>query len=44
MLGFGLPAKDLPTITVGLQVQAVEAVLTAKGNTKAHLVGISLGA
>jgi triacylglycerol lipase len=44
MLGFGQSARDLPTITIGLQVQAVEALFTAQGIATAHLIGNSLGA
>lgn len=44
MLGFGQSAKDLPTITIGLQVRAVQALLARQGIAKAHLIGNSLGA
>ena len=44
MLGFGQSAKDLPTITIGIQVRAVQTLLAQQGISKAHLVGNSLGA
>ncbi len=44
MLGFGQSAKDLTGITIGLQVQAVQALLAGQDIAKAHLIGNSLGA
>lgn len=44
MVGFGQSSKDSPTITIGLQVAAVRALLEQRGIARAHLVGNSLGA
>jgi pimeloyl-ACP methyl ester carboxylesterase len=44
MVGFGESSKNSPTITIGLQVMAVQALLMQHGITKAHLIGNSLGA
>jgi pimeloyl-ACP methyl ester carboxylesterase len=44
MLGFGQSARDLPAITIGLQVRAVQALLAQQGIARTHLIGNSLGA
>ena len=44
MLGFGQSAKDVPTVTIGLQVRAMRALLAHQGIATAHCIGNSLGA
>ena len=44
MVGFGQSSKDAPSITIGLQVEALHALLSQRGIARAHLIGNSLGA
>jgi pimeloyl-ACP methyl ester carboxylesterase len=44
MVGFGHSSKDSASITTGLQVQAVRALLTQLGLARSRLIGNSLGA
>lgn len=44
MVGFGQSSKNAPTISIGLQVDALGALLAHERLSRAHLVGNSLGA
>jgi len=44
MVGFGQSSKDAPRISIGLQVDAVRALMAREGIARAHLIGNSLGA